>query len=113
MTPMERTASATAMPCAASTSTRRSLATISSGVCAFFLPIDEPSSASASHITGGPLLGGRSVTAPTTPTVQQRPRCPAIPIRSGRLPETRAQNRPERTKTSHTTRGTIPIMVIA
>ncbi len=42
MTPMERTASATALPCAASTSTWRSLATISSGVCAFFLPIRAP-----------------------------------------------------------------------
>src|SRR5215210_3529193 len=56
---MERAASATALPCAVSTSTWRSLATISSGVCVLFLPIDEPPSASASHITGGPLLGGQ------------------------------------------------------
>jgi hypothetical protein len=44
VTPMERTASATALPCAASTSTWRSLATISSGVCAFFRPIHDPRS---------------------------------------------------------------------
>src|SRR3712207_998236 len=56
---MERTASATASPCAASTSAWRNLATISSGVCVFFLPIDEPPSASAGHIAGGPLLGGQ------------------------------------------------------
>ena len=56
---MERAASATALPCAVSTSTWRGLATISSGVCVLFLPIDEPPSASASHITGGPLLGGQ------------------------------------------------------
>src|SRR5215213_3196801 len=56
---MERAASATALPCAVSTSTWRSLATISSGVCVPFLPIDVPPSASASHITGGPLLGGQ------------------------------------------------------
>src|SRR3712207_3220276 len=56
---MERTASATGLPCAASTSIWRSLATISSGVCAFFRPIHDPPSASAGHITGGPLLGGQ------------------------------------------------------
>ena len=60
---MERTASATALPCAVSTSTWRSLATISSGVCVLFLPIDDPPSASASHITGGPLLGGQVTAA--------------------------------------------------
>ena len=59
VTPIDRTASATALPCAASTSTCRSLATISSGVCAFFLPIHEPPFASAAHIAGGPLLGGQ------------------------------------------------------
>ena len=42
VTPIARTASATALPCAASTSTWRSLATISSGVCVFFLPIRAP-----------------------------------------------------------------------
>jgi hypothetical protein len=64
VTPIDRTASATDLPCAASTSTCRSLATISSGVCAFFLPIHEPPFASAAHIAGGPLLGGQ-VTSPT------------------------------------------------
>jgi hypothetical protein len=59
VTPIDRTASATDLPCAASTSTCRSLATISSGVCAFFLPIHEPPFASAAHIAGGPLLGGQ------------------------------------------------------
>ena len=42
VTPMERIASATGRPCAVSTSTCRSLATISSGLC-LFLDID-PSS---------------------------------------------------------------------
>ena len=59
VTPIDRAASATALPCAASTSTWRSLATISSGVCAFFRPIRAPPFASAGHITGGPLLGGQ------------------------------------------------------
>ena len=40
--PTDRTASAAALPCAAGTSTRRSSATISSGVCASFRPIRAP-----------------------------------------------------------------------
>ncbi len=57
---MERSASATGLLCAASTSACLSLATVPLGMCAFFLPIHGPPSASsASHITGGPLLGGQ------------------------------------------------------
>ena len=61
---MERTASATALPCAASTSTWRSLATISSGVCAFFRPIRAPVRVRRSHYRRTVSRGaGQSISA--------------------------------------------------
>ncbi len=59
VTPIARTASATDLPCAISTSAWRSFATISSGVCAFFRAIPHLPMPSPDYITGGPLLGGQ------------------------------------------------------
>ncbi len=59
VTPIERIASATGRPCAVSTSTCRSLATISSGLCLFF-DIDPPSFGSReSYLREDHPSGGR------------------------------------------------------
>src|SRR5918995_2676396 len=59
VTPIERIASATIRPCAVSTSTCRSLATISSGLCRF-LDIDPSSSWPKAIPQGGPLQRGQT-----------------------------------------------------
>jgi hypothetical protein len=59
VTPIERIASATDRSCAVSTSTCRSLATISSGLC-LFLDIDPSSSWLRVIPQGGPLLRGKT-----------------------------------------------------
>src|ERR671911_1189786 len=59
VTPMERSASATVRPCAVSTSTCRSFATISSAVCRF-LDIDPSSTGPKAIPQGGPLLRGQT-----------------------------------------------------
>ena len=59
VTPIERIASATVRPCAVSTSTCRSLATISSGLCRF-LDIDPSSSWPKAIPQGGPLQRGQT-----------------------------------------------------
>src|SRR5918997_4762757 len=59
VTPIERIASATGRPCAVSTSTCRSFATISSGLC-LFLDIDPSSSWLRAIPQGGPLLSGQT-----------------------------------------------------
>src|ERR671911_1403366 len=59
VTPIERIASATIRPCAVSTSTCRSLATISSGLC-LFLNIDPSSKWLRAIPQGGPLLRGQT-----------------------------------------------------
>jgi hypothetical protein len=58
VTPIERIASATGVPCATRTSTWRSLATISSGLC-LFLDMDPSSFGSKAIRQDGPLQGGR------------------------------------------------------
>src|SRR4051794_7864561 len=58
VTPIARIASATGVPCATSTSTWRSLATISSGLC-LFLDMDPSSFGSEAILQGGPLQRGR------------------------------------------------------
>jgi hypothetical protein len=65
VTPIERIASATVRPCAVSTSTCRSLATISSGLC-LFLDIDPSSSWLRAIPQGGPLLRGQTKMVGTT-----------------------------------------------
>src|SRR5918994_3470488 len=59
VTPIERIASATVRPCAVSTSTWRSFATISSAVCRF-LVIDPSSSWPKAIPQGGPLQRGQT-----------------------------------------------------
>jgi hypothetical protein len=59
VTPIDRIASATVRPCAVSTSTCRSFATISSAVCRF-LDIDPSSSWLRAIPQGGPLLSRHS-----------------------------------------------------
>src|ERR671917_710120 len=59
VTPMERTASATGVPWAISTSTWRSLATISSGLCLFLDRGPVLLRLSRAIPQGGPLQGGR------------------------------------------------------
>src|ERR687893_1295807 len=59
VTPIERIASATVRPCAVNTSTCRSFATISSGLC-LFLDIDPSSSWLRAIPQGGPLLRGQT-----------------------------------------------------
>src|SRR4028118_2424810 len=59
VTPMERTASATGVPWAISTSTWRSLATISSGLCLFLNMGPVLLRLSRAIPQGGPLQGGR------------------------------------------------------
>ena len=59
VTPIERIASATGRPCAVSTSTCRSLVTISSGLCRF-LDIDPSSTWPKAIPQGGPLLRGQT-----------------------------------------------------
>jgi len=59
VTPMERIASATDRPCAVSTSTCRSFATISSAV-GRFLDIDPSSTWPKAIPQGGPLLRGQT-----------------------------------------------------
>ena len=68
VTPMERIATATDRPCAVSTSTWRSLATISSGLC-LFLDTDPSSSWLRTIPQGGPLLRGQ-----TTPREALKPK---------------------------------------
>src|SRR3954468_7755016 len=58
VTPMVRIASAAGVPWATSTSTWRSLATISSGLC-LFLDMDPSSLGSEAILQGGPLQRGR------------------------------------------------------
>jgi hypothetical protein len=65
VTPIDRSASATVRPCAVSTSTCRSFATISSAVCRF-LDIDPSSTGPKAIPQGGPLLRGQT-------TVSRRP----------------------------------------
>ena len=73
-TPIARTASATGRPCAVSTSTCRSLATISSAVCRF-LGIPRSSIWPKAILQGGPLPRGQA-----TPTRgSRRPRQPVTP----------------------------------
>src|SRR5215207_5153145 len=67
--PIERIASATGRPCAVSTSTRRSFATISSGLC-FFLNID-PSSFGSRE----PYLREDRFSGADQSTTSQTPRC--------------------------------------
>jgi len=57
VTPIERIASATGRPCAVSTSTCRSFATLSSGLCRF-LDIDPSSTEHEAIPQEGPLLRG-------------------------------------------------------
>ena len=59
VTLIERIASATGRPCAVSTSTCRSFATISSGLC-LFLDIDPSSTWPKAIPQGGPLLRGKT-----------------------------------------------------
>src|SRR4051795_11502999 len=59
VTPIERTASATGVPCATSTSTWRSLDTISSGVCLFLDMGSVLLRLSRAIPQGGPLQWGR------------------------------------------------------
>src|ERR671916_58894 len=59
VTPIERTASATGVPWAISTSTWRSLATISSGLCLFLNMGPVLLRLSRAIPQGGPLQGGR------------------------------------------------------
>jgi hypothetical protein len=59
VTPIDRIASATVRPCAVSTSTCRSFATISSGLCRF-LDIDPSSKWLGAIPQGGPLLRGQT-----------------------------------------------------
>src|SRR5215211_7730643 len=68
VTPMERIATATDRPCAVSTSTWRSFATISSGLC-LFLDTDPSSSWLRTIPQGGPLLRGQ-----TTPREALKPK---------------------------------------
>ena len=83
VTPIERIASATVRPCAVSTSTCRSLVTISSGLCCF-LDIDPSSSwPKASHTSGrttsqGADHGFHSGEAPTTEATLVKPFAPAL-----------------------------------
>jgi len=65
VTPIERIASATVRPCAVSTSTCRSLATISSGLCRF-LNIDPSSKWLGAIPQGGPLQRGQARGARTS-----------------------------------------------
>src|SRR4051794_28790655 len=58
VTPIERTASATGVPCATSTSTWRSLETISSGLC-LFVGIDPSSFGLEAMLQDGPPQWGR------------------------------------------------------
>ena len=83
VTPIERIASATGRPCAASTSTCRSLATISSGLC-LFRDIDPSSFGSREpylredHSSGGrpadafPTFACSNYTLPSTLTTRNR-----------------------------------------
>src|SRR5690606_38349162 len=56
---MERIASATVRPCAVSTSTCRSFATVSSAVCLFLLILSSSFGSKAIH-QGGPLFRGQT-----------------------------------------------------
>jgi hypothetical protein len=60
VTPIDRSASATVRPCAVSTSTCRSFATISSAVCRF-LDIDPSSTGPKAIPQEGPLLRGQTI----------------------------------------------------
>src|SRR6185437_4534059 len=60
--PIERTASPTDLPCERKTSTWRSFATISSGLC-FFWGIPMSSLTANSLIQGVPLFRGQTITA--------------------------------------------------
>jgi hypothetical protein len=62
VTPIERIASATGVPCPVITSTWRSLATISSGVCLFLRGIGWSSSSAKAETWDGPLHGGQAIT---------------------------------------------------
>jgi hypothetical protein len=63
VTPIARIASATGVPCPVSTSTCRSLATISSGARLFLRGIRWSSSSAEADMWGGPLQGGQATTA--------------------------------------------------
>jgi hypothetical protein len=73
-----RTASATVFPWPTNTSACRSFATISSGVCAFFLAIPVTPLQPLDYITGGPLLRGQVTGERDLPTQTPRPAAHAL-----------------------------------
>src|SRR4051812_9167815 len=91
VTPIERTASATGVPCATSTSTWRSLDTISSGLCLFLDMGSVLLRLSRAIPQGGPLQGGRIKSALTEQATGLRTAAeslggrPHVALRSGRL----------------------------